>query len=57
MEHIPGYDEWKTTQQEEEPDAVCDCCGAGLWEGDYIYDIDGKCICEDCLNDGYRRIL
>lgn len=57
MEHIPGYDEWKTTQQEEEPDAVCDCCGAGLWEGDYIYDIDGQHLCEDCLNDQYRRML
>lgn len=27
MEHIPGYDEWKTTPPEQGPATYCDSCG------------------------------
>lgn len=57
MEHIPNYDEWKTTPPEPEPVARCDCCGCDLYEGDYLYTVYGEYLCEDCLNDGYRRML
>lgn len=55
MEHIPGYDDWKTTSPEyEKPVTRCNSCGCGLYDGDVIYTIDGG-ICEDCLNDRYRE--
>lgn len=31
----------------------CDICGEEIYE-DY-YDIDGDDVCEECLNDKYRR--
>lgn len=57
VENIPGYDEWKTTSSEPNPKAKCDSCGCDLYEGDYLYTVDGEYLCEDCLNDEYRRIL
>lgn len=57
MEHIPGYDEWKTTLAEEKPLEICDICGTALYEGDVIYTVNGENWCEDCLNDEFRRIL
>lgn len=54
---IPGYDEWKTTPPEEpEPETYCTECGAPLYEGDALYTIDGG-ICEDCLEDLYRKTI
>ena len=48
MESIPGYDDWKTTPPDDpEPASVCDCCGCEVYEGDYIYTIDGERLCED----------
>lgn len=48
MESIPGYDDWKTTPPDDpEPASVCDCCGCEVYEGDYIYTIDGERLC-DC---------
>ena len=55
---IRGYDEWKTTPPEEpEPVEVCSRCGNGLYEGDYLYPIDGEKLCENCVKDEYRRML
>lgn len=55
---IPGYDAWKTMPSDEPaPVEYCDCCGNGLFEGDYLYAVDGEKLCEECLNDGYRRML
>ncbi len=57
MEHIPGYDAWKTTPPDEpKPVEYCSCCGHELYEGDVVYRIDGG-ICENCLNDGYREFV
>lgn len=56
MEHIPGYDAWKTTPPKEpEPVAYCNQCGEAIYEGDALFTIDGG-ICEDCLNDSYKTI-
>ena len=53
-----NYDRWKTTPPDDpEPKAYCDCCGEGLYEGDYISTLDGESLCLDCLNDAYRRML
>lgn len=53
-----NYDEWKTSIPEDpEPVAECTCCGARLYEGDYLYTVNGEELCEDCLNDEYRRML
>lgn len=57
MEQIQGYDQWKTTPPEQNPVAKCDSCGCDLYEGDYLYTIDEEQLCEECLKDGYRRML
>ena len=54
---IPGYDDWKTRLPDEPNPIVCDSCGAELYEGDYLYTINGEKLCEDCVNDEYRRVL
>jgi hypothetical protein len=41
----------------EEPDVECTCCGCKLDDGDYSYCISGEILCENCLNDQYRRIV
>ncbi|MCI6464730.1 MAG: hypothetical protein MSA90_04600 [Faecalicatena sp.] len=57
-ESINGYDEWKTTPPND-PDSseICSSCGRELYEGDYIYDVGNECICEECLNNQYRRMI
>lgn len=57
MEHIAGYDEWKTEPPELDPVGRCDCCGCDLWEGDGLWTIDGELLCDECVKDNYRRIL
>lgn len=57
MEHIPGYDAWKTTPPDDpEPVEHCDICGAPIYEGDYITDIRGEKWCDECLKE-IRRIV
>lgn len=56
MEHIPGYDDWKTTPQADpEPAAYCDICGSPIYEGDGITDINGDKWCDECLAE--RRTI
>lgn len=56
MEHIPGYDDWKTTPPDDsEPVAHCDICGGPIYEGDGITDICGEKWCDQCLAD--RRTI
>lgn len=58
MVNISDYDEWKTDVPEEDtPECICDHCGSELYGGDYIYTISGENICEDCMNDMYRKML
>ena len=55
---ISGYDSWKQCVPDEpEPVETCTYCGKELFVGDYIYTIDGEKLCEDCLNEEYRRML
>ena len=57
MEHITGYDEWKTMPADEpEPVTHCDICGAPIYEGDYLTDIQGEKWCDECL-ENIRRIV
>ena len=57
-ELIPRYDSWKTTPPEEpEPKSWCSCCGATLYEGDYVYTILGEILCDDCLRDNYGKTI
>ena len=57
MENLAGYDKWKTTPPDDpEAEHYCSRCGAPIYEGDYLYAIDGEKLCEDCLNDEYRRM-
>lgn len=56
MESIPGYDEWKTTEEETKPVRYCAVCGGEMYEGDVLYAIDGG-ICEQCLEDHYREFV
>ena len=39
----------------------CDYCEGGLFEGDEYFDIDGYCICQNCIDDylktNYRRLV
>lgn len=39
-----------------EPDEQCIKCGNGLYEGDECYEIDGKYICQECM-DNLKIIL
>ncbi len=32
----------------------CDCCKERIYE-DSLFDIDGEILCEDCMNNRYRR--
>lgn len=57
MEEIEGYDRWKTTPpREPDPRYYCDQCGEPVYEGDFIYDIDEKIICSDCIRDYGRYV-
>lgn len=33
----------------------CDVCGEPIYVGDDYYKIDGKDICDDCIND-FRKV-
>lgn len=58
MEHIQGYDSWKTTppEQNESPAAHCSLCGAPLYEGDGILDVFGEMWCDDCIENNRRTL-
>lgn len=46
-------------QPMDKPVKKCDSCEGGLFEGDEYFDIDGYCICPNCISDylktNYRR--
>ena len=55
MEHIPGYDRWKTTPPEdEEPKLYCSECRAPIYEGDVYLNIDTQNLCKDCFEE-YKK--
>ena len=61
MTYIPdAYDQWVRHDQEME-DAlkrlpVCADCGEPI-QTEYLYEIDGDLICEDCMRENHRRCI
>ena len=51
------FDNWDGEQQAAlERLPMCDECHEHI-QDDYYYDIDGQTLCEECLNDNYRKSL
>ena len=48
MEHIPGYDKWKTTPPDEPETVYCVKCRDEICKRDALYTVNGW-MCEDCL--------
>lgn len=58
MENIKDYDHWKTIAPEpEEEQEYCICCGGQIYQGDYLYTINGEKLCEECTRDNYGRVI
>lgn len=47
-----AYEDEQAKALEKYP--VCSCCEEHIVD-DYLYDIDGDLICEDCLKEYYRK--
>ena len=47
MEHIPNYDNWKTTEPELRF-TECIKCGAVIYKQDHLKTVKGY-VCEECL--------
>ena len=57
--NIPdNYDRWKQhdVEQQEQLDKLplCSICDERI-QDDYYFEINDECICEDCLNDNFRK--
>ena len=47
-------DEFFNSQEAESEKLVhCDECGEPIYD-DFYWNIDGDCLCEECMNDRYR---
>jgi formylmethanofuran dehydrogenase subunit E len=53
-----NYDKWKQHDAEQEAKLenlpVCEYCGMHI-QDDYYFEIEGVIICEECLNDNFRK--
>lgn len=53
-----NYDAWEAHDEEQEEGLSkfpkCIYCGDRLTE-EYVYVIDGGVVCEQCLNDNYKK--
>lgn len=53
-----NYDRWKQQYAEQEAQLeklpLCEYCGERI-QDDYYFEINNECICEDCLNDNFRK--
>lgn len=48
-------DRYEVARQEEEDKLpVCDICGEPI-QDDYLYDLEGTLVCEECLKENYRK--
>ena len=59
MMNVPdNYDRWKQhdAEQEAQLDKLpkCSICDEPI-QDDYYYEINDECICEECLNDNFRK--
>ena len=58
MERIPDYNDLVTRHERELAKYEarlphCEYCGEAIWEK--YYEIDGKIVCEECLEDLYAH--
>lgn len=52
---IADFDRYDAAcQREEERLPVCEICGEPI-QDDYLYDLEGTIICEECLKSEYRK--
>ena len=53
-----NYDLWERHDAEQQKKLkkllLCDYCEEVI-QDDYYYEIDNECICEECLNDNFRK--
>lgn len=53
-----NYDRWKQHDAEQEAQLdkfpKCSICDEPI-QDDYYYEINDECICEECLNDNFRK--
>lgn len=53
-----NYDLWKQHEEEQQEQLeklpICEYCGKHI-QDDYYYEIDKVCICENCLNENFRK--
>lgn len=59
MSYIPDYNDLASREDEkrcryEDRLPKCDYCGEPIHD-DYLYDINGEIICEECLKENFRR--
>ena len=55
---LDAYDLWEMhdAEQERKLDKLprCECCGEPI-QDDYLYEINGEYICEECLTENHRK--
>lgn len=52
---VSDFDNYDAECEEElERLPMCEACGERI-QDDYLYDIDGYILCEECMNDIYRH--
>ena len=52
---VADWDRYCADQERElEKLPKCEICGEPITD-EYLYDIDGDLVCEECLKDNYRR--
>ena len=47
----------KELPENDEVYDCCDECGNPIYDGDSYYEIDGRFICDDCMQDKYKRTM
>jgi formylmethanofuran dehydrogenase subunit E len=59
MDYIPDYNDLYSAYEDEQERKInklpkCSCCGEPIID-DYLYNLDGEILCEECLKENYRR--
>lgn len=57
--YVPdNYDAYKQHEAERESwlskRPICECCGEPI-QDDYLYEINGDILCEECMKGEYRK--
>ncbi len=52
---VADFERYDAEQQEKlDRLPVCDYCDEHI-QDDYYYELDNECICEECLNEHFRK--